>query len=134
MKEDKWAKDDNARISLMKDVYNNRMQTVDYKGKAKEVTNWAKDLEKREVAALIAQQEKEDWEKRNKKQMTLAEHQGNILKQVNEIDRTKRRDLQEKMYEERAAKLAEMDYVRKIDTDKRTNTDLLNNWRMMQNQ
>ena len=52
-------------------------------------------------------------------------HQGDILRQIGERDRTKRRELQEKMYEERAAKLAEIDYVRKIETDKQTNTTIL---------
>lgn len=37
-------------------------------------------------------------------------HQTDVLRQVGERDRTMRRDLQEKMYEERAAKLAELEY------------------------
>jgi hypothetical protein len=41
-----------------------------------------------------------------------------ILKQMNEKDRIQRTFLQEKMYEERAAKLAELDYQRKITNDK----------------
>ena len=52
-------------------------------------------------------------------------HQGDILMQVADKDRQKRRDLQEKMYEERAAKLAEMQYVKKIDTQKQENTQIL---------
>jgi hypothetical protein len=41
-----------------------------------------------------------------------------ILKQMNEKDRIQRTFLQEKMYEERAAKLAELEYQRKINHDK----------------
>ena len=41
-------------------------------------------------------------------------HQTDILRQVAERDRTMRRDLQEVMYEERAAKLAELEYQRRI--------------------
>ena len=37
-------------------------------------------------------------------------HQTDILRQVGERDRTMRRDLQDKMYEERAAKLSEIEY------------------------
>ena len=62
-------------------------------------------------------------------QLNKKNHQGDILKQVGEKDRTKRRDLQEKMYEERAAKLAEIEYTRKIGTDKARNTATLNEWR-----
>ena len=56
-------------------------------------------------------------------------HQGDILMQVNERDRVRRRDLHEKMFEERAAKLAEMEYIKKIAEDKDRNTQTLNNWR-----
>jgi hypothetical protein len=56
-------------------------------------------------------------------------YQGDILKQVNERDRDRRRELQEKMYEERAAKLAEIQYVKKIETQKDQNNQLLQNWR-----
>jgi hypothetical protein len=48
-----------------------------------------------------------------------------VLRQVNEKDREKRRVLQEKMYEERAAKLAEINYVKKIDSQKETNAQSL---------
>jgi len=41
-----------------------------------------------------------------------------ILRQMDEKDRVQRQYLQEKMYEERAAKLAELEYQRKIGMDK----------------
>ena len=56
-------------------------------------------------------------------------HQTDVLKQINERDRDMRRDLQSKMYEERAAKLAEIDYSRKIQTQKDSNVDTLQQWR-----
>lgn len=43
------------------------------------------------------------------------QHQGDILRQMGERDRAQRRELQDKMYEDRAAKLAELKYVRKIE-------------------
>ena len=45
-----------------------------------------------------------------------------------------RRDLQEKMYEERAAKLAEIQYVKKIETQKQENANTLKQWRNQLNQ
>ena len=44
-------------------------------------------------------------------------HQTDILRQVSERDRTMRRELQDVMYEERAAKLAELEYQRRIKTE-----------------
>lgn len=52
-----------------------------------------------------------------------------ILKQMNEKDRIQRTFLQEKMYEERAAKLAELDYQRKISNDKQQNATMLSQWK-----
>ena len=48
-------------------------------------------------------------------------HQTDILRQVGERDRALRRDLQDKMYEERAAKLAEIEYQRRINNEKQAN-------------
>ena len=56
-------------------------------------------------------------------------HQTDILRQVGERDRTMRRDLQEKMYEERAAKLAEIDYMRRINDEKANNSQMLQTWK-----
>ena len=48
-------------------------------------------------------------------------HQTDVLRQVGERDRTMRRDLQDRMYEERAAKLAEIEYQRRIRSEKDNN-------------
>lgn len=51
------------------------------------------------------------------------------MKQIGERDRAQRRELQEKMYEERSAKLAELQYTRKIQDQKNTNTNVLTDMR-----
>lgn len=56
-------------------------------------------------------------------------HQTDVLRQVGERDRTMRRDLQDRMYEERAAKLAEIEYTRRIGTEKVNNSQLLDTWK-----
>jgi hypothetical protein len=40
-----------------------------------------------------------------------------------------RRDLQEKMFEERAAKLAELEYSRRIQAEKQNNKEMLQTWK-----
>ncbi len=40
-----------------------------------------------------------------------------------------RRDLQDRMYEERAAKLAEIEYQRRIKSEQDNNTNLLGTWK-----
>lgn len=61
--------------------------------------------------------------------LTKKAHQTDVLMQVGERDRGMRRELQEKMYEERAAKLAELEYVRRIQNEKTTNTEMLQTWK-----
>ena len=40
-----------------------------------------------------------------------------------------RRDLQDRMYDERAAKLAEIEYQRRIKSEKDNNDQLLSTWK-----
>ncbi len=125
MKEDKWRKEDEARISLLRNVYDNRAQNVEVKKKFKEEENWLLQNEKRILETELERQNREYEEKRQQEQLYRQKHQGDILMQVNERDRQKRRELQEKMYEERAAKLAEINYVKRIDNQKQENTQTL---------
>ena len=53
-------------------------------------------------------------------------HQTDVLRQIGERDRDTRREIQEKMYEERDAKMAEINYVRKIQDQKTENNQTLN--------
>ena len=52
-----------------------------------------------------------------------------MLRQVGERDRTMRRDLQDRMYEERAAKLAEIEYSRRINVEQNNNNQMLSTWK-----
>ena len=52
-----------------------------------------------------------------------------MLRQVGERDRTMRRDLQDRMYEERAAKLAEIEYQRRIGVEQNNNNQMLGTWK-----
>ena len=56
-------------------------------------------------------------------------HQTDVLRQVGERDRTMRRELQDRMYEERAAKLAEIEYQRRINVEQNNNNQMLSTWK-----
>ena len=53
MREDKWRKEDQARINLLRNVYDNRAQNIDVKQKIKDEDKWLIDNEKRAIAAEI---------------------------------------------------------------------------------
>lgn len=46
MKEDKWRKEDQARINLLKDVYDNRAQQIEMRKKVNDEKDWRQQYEK----------------------------------------------------------------------------------------
>ena len=91
--------------------------------------DWLRQHEREQIEKSIAQQNAEFEARAAKEAATRKNHQMDILKQMNEKDRIQRTFLQEKMYEERAAKLAELEYRRKIEGDKAQNATMLSQWK-----
>lgn len=102
----------------MKDVYASREKDILLKQEKKREADWFKQYEKAQIETAIAQQSSEYEARAAKEAASRKNHQMDILKQMNEKDRIQRTYLQEKMFEERAAKLAELEYQRKINSDK----------------
>jgi hypothetical protein len=63
MREDKWRKEDQARINLLRNVYDNRAQNIDVKQKFKDEDKWLIENEKKAIAAEIERQNREHEEK-----------------------------------------------------------------------
>lgn len=114
---------------MLKNVYANREQDVELKKKQKEEAKWMKQFERQNMEAEVERQNKAYEEQMIKTSMMKKMHQTDVLRQVGERDRTMRRELQEVMYEERAAKLAELEYQRRIQTEKDNNQQMLNTWK-----
>ena len=64
MREDKWRKEDQARVNLMKNVYDARLQTVELRKKLKDEEQWLLDNEKRTLETELERQTREAEEKR----------------------------------------------------------------------
>lgn len=128
-KEQQWRREDQARINLLKNVYANREADVLLKQAQKKEDLWKIEHEKNQIDSEIARQTALYEEKQQNAAFARKAHQTDILRQVNERERTMRRDLQEKMFEERAAKLAELDYSRKIQAEKLSNQEMLQTWK-----
>ena len=118
MRESQWQREQQARINLMKEVYDSREKDILLKKEKKKELEWHKAYEKEQSERAIAEQNAQFEEKAAKEVTQRKTHQMDLLKQMNEKDRVQRQYLQEKMYEERAAKLAELEYQRKINQDK----------------
>ena len=85
--------------------------------------------DKDELDRALEQQNLDHERKEIEKRMNKSKHQGDVLKQVNEKDRGRRKGYQETMFEQRAMKLAEIDYKKKIQTEEERNKQLLDQLR-----
>jgi hypothetical protein len=128
-REKQWDREDQARVNLLRNVYANREQDIELKKKLKGEQHWMKQYERENMEAEVDRQNKAYEEQMIKTSMMKKMHQTDVLRQVGERDRTMRRELQEVMYEERAAKLAELEYQRRIQTEKDNNQQMLNTWK-----
>lgn len=110
----------------MREVYESRASNVEYKKMVNGNDKWMNQREKQELDEKLKREEEAAMLKEMTAAMNRKTMQGDILGQQGEKERLKRKEYQEKMYEERAAKLAELDYRRKIDDDKMKATETLN--------
>lgn len=95
-------------------MYQNREQDILLKQTLKREADWLKNHEKQQIDSEIERQNQAHEQRALKEAIDRKTHQTDVLRQVGERDRTMRRDLQDRMYEERAAKLAEIEYQRRI--------------------
>lgn len=128
-REQQWRREDQARINLLKNVYQNREQDILLKQTMKGEAHWLKNNDKQMIDNEVDRQNRAHEEKALRIAYEKKTHQTDVLRQVGERDRTMRRDLQDRMYEERAAKLAEIEYQRRIGVEQSNNTQMLGTWK-----
>lgn len=129
VREQQWRREDQARVNLLKNVYHNREQDILLKQSLKKEQDWLRNHEKQEIETMVEKQNRLHEERALKEALDKKAHQTDVLRQVGERDRTMRRDLQDRMYEERAAKLAEIEYQRRIQNEQANNDNLLSTWK-----
>ena len=128
-REAQWRREDQARVNLLKNVYQNREQDILLKQTLKNEAKWVINHEKEQMDAEVERQNAAYEQKALTNAFNKKTHQTDILRQVGERDRTMRRDLQDRMYEERAAKLAEVEYQRRIGNEKANNDNMIATWK-----
>ncbi len=129
LREQQWDREDQARVNLLKNVYASREQAVQLRKQKQAEGEWMKQYERQNMESEVERQNRAYEEQMIKTSLAKKSHQTDVLRQVGERDRTMRRELQEVMYEERAAKLAELEYQRRIQTEKDNNNNMLSTWK-----
>jgi len=112
---EEWKKQEDKRIQLLKDVYQGREDAIKYKKQQIEneknmLQKERKDLDQKvnDYYNYLEQIKKNEAEKRKN-------HQNQLRYQMEEKDRLRKREMQDILYEERAAQLWEQDYQNKIN-------------------
>jgi hypothetical protein len=125
IQEDKWRKEDEAKIQLLREVYESRAQNIENKKMFK--SHYKNDVfrEKDELDKALDLQNRQHEEKVLHQKLNKNQHQHDVLKQVGEKERGRKKEYQETMFEQRAMKLAELDYTRKIASENERNNEML---------
>ena len=112
---EEWKKQEDKRIQLLKDVYKGREDALKYKKQQIEnekniLKQERQDLDQKvnEYYNYLEQIKKNEAEKRKN-------HQNQLRYQIQEKERLRKREMQDTLYEERAAQLWEEDYQNKIN-------------------
>ena len=110
-----WKKQEDKRIQLLKDVYKGREDAIKYKKQQLEnekniIKQERKDLDQKvnDYYNYLEEIKKNEAEKRKT-------HQQQLRYQIQEKERLRKREMQDTLYEERAAQLWEQDYQNKIN-------------------
>lgn len=80
MKEDKWRREEQARVSLMKNVYDQRLQTVELKKKLKDEEEWLLNNEKQRLETELERQNREAEERKMREALTRKNYQVDVLR------------------------------------------------------
>ncbi|CAG9328793.1 unnamed protein product [Blepharisma stoltei] len=124
-----WREREEARIKLLEEVYNNRADAI-YERKRKEEEENQREIEEKErIAREVAKAEEIEQMRKTALRMTKVNHQDNLKWQIDEKNERKKKELQEEMYEQRAAKLAEIQYKKMIEEEKKRGMQLLDELR-----
>ena len=112
---DEWQKEENKRIQLLKDVYKGREDALRYKKQQQEneknmMLQERKDLDEKinNYYDYLEQVSKNEAERRKN-------HQDQLRYQIQEKENLRKREMQDVLYEERAAQLWEQDYQNQIN-------------------
>lgn len=113
--QDAWMKQENARIELMKHVYKEREEAIYRKRKVEQDDKEAIFRERRILEDEIDKYNKKLEEIKVEEARRRKAHQDDLKYQMREKNLLREKEKQDQTYDERAAKLWEMEYQKKID-------------------
>jgi len=116
--QEKWNKEDQKRIELLKDVYKEREKALIYQKKIKEDEKNSIIQERSILDKEIGEYYDKVEEINKAEALKRKQHQNQLLYQIKEKDELRKKERQDIFYEERASKLWEKEYQNKIQEQK----------------
>lgn len=125
LREAQWRKEDEAKLQLLREVYESRATHIEHMKRLQSEQKESVRRDMDDLANQLHQQETQHAERTAAQQIARQQQQSDVLMQIGEKERMKKKQYQEEMYEQRAMKLAEIAYKKKIDGEKQNNEMLL---------
>lgn len=113
--QENWMKQENARIELMKQVYKEREDAINLKKQVAKHEREAILQERQVLEEEIAKYNVRLEEIKTEDALKRRAHQEDLRYQMREKNSLKEKEKQDQIYDERAAKLWEMEYQKKIN-------------------
>jgi hypothetical protein len=121
----KWDMEEKARILLMTEVYESRAREIQDKRK-KEAEEKERDrIEKERIRREVAQGEELERMRKTAIRDVKVQNQDHLKWQIEEKNVRQQKALQEEMLEKRAAKMAEIQYQRKLEDERKKGMEVL---------
>ena len=110
---------------LMTEVYESRARNIVEKKNITDEENERDRIAKEKISRDVAQADELERIRKSSLRDKKVQNQDHLKWQIEEKERRKTQTLQEEMLEKRAAKLAEMQYLKKIEGEKKRGMELL---------
>lgn len=127
--EHKWGREEDARVRLMHQVYDSRHESVLQK-KQRETQHKENELqEQQRIRHTVEQAEAEEALRREAARLGKVNHQQALLEQISAKGQQRHCEAEDELQDYKRAKLAELEYQKMIDEERRRGVALLDELR-----
>lgn len=124
-KEAKWRQEEEAKLQLMREVYESRATHIEHQKRLGIEKKDGVVRDANDIRNQVEEQQRAYEESKIAGEIARKTQQGDVLMQIGEKERYRKKEYQETMYEQRAMKLAELAYKKKIDDERTANEQIL---------
>lgn len=114
----KWQQDEDKRVKLMYEVYDDRVQNIQHKQNMRDLENEEKVQDKELVKIKQVEWEVEEKEKKQKEREGNNQYQSNLKSQIQDKTGVRQTGILAKMEEEKQERLKFLDYEKMVVSER----------------